>query len=183
MAGLTWARKWIEGQRIGYAPEQPGDVLESGAVVLVEAVSEDADGKAYEAAAYGLRQIPNVNGGLVALDPHTGRVLAMAGGFSYERSEFNRVTQARRKPGSAFKPFVYLAGLASGFTPATMLLDAPFVLAQGPGLGKWKPSNYSKEFYGPTPTRVRLEKSRNLMTVRLAQTVGMAKVEIGRAHA
>src|SRR3546814_18273359 len=85
----------------------------------------------------------------------------MAGGFSYERSEFNRVTQARRQPGSAFKPFVYLAALDSGFTPATMILDAPFVLDQGPGLGKWKPSNYSKEFYGPTPMRVGIEKSRN----------------------
>src|SRR3546814_4066267 len=100
----------------------------------------------------------------------------MAGGFSYERSEFNRVTQARRQPGSAFKPFVYLAALDSGFTPATMILDAPFVLDQGPGLGKWKPSNYSNEFYGPTPMRVGIEKSRNLMTVRLAQTVGMEKV-------
>jgi penicillin-binding protein 1A len=100
----------------------------------------------------------------------------MAGGFSYERSEFNRVTQAKRQPGSAFKPFVYLAGLDSGFTPATMILDAPFVLDQGPGLGKWKPSNYSNEFYGPTPMRVGIEKSRNLMTVRLAQTIGMDKV-------
>src|SRR3546814_16686161 len=98
MAELTWARKWIEGQRIGYAPEQPGDVLESGAVVLVEAVSEDADGKAYEAEAYGLRQLPNVNGGLVALAPHTGRVLAMAGAFSSERREFNPVTPARPTP-------------------------------------------------------------------------------------
>jgi penicillin-binding protein 1A len=100
----------------------------------------------------------------------------MAGGFAYARSEFNRVTQAKRQPGSAFKPFVYLAGLDSGFTPATMILDAPFVIDQGPGLGKWKPSNYSNEFYGPTPMRVGIEKSRNLMTVRLAQTIGMEKV-------
>ncbi|WP_227010331.1 penicillin-binding protein 1A [Pelagibius marinus] len=176
MAELAWARKWIENQRIGNKPKKPSDVLKAGEVVLVEAVTEDDDGKAYDQNAFGLRQIPNVNGGLVALDPHTGRVLAMAGGFSYERSEFNRVTQARRQPGSAFKPFVYLAGLDSGFTPATMILDAPFVLDQGPGLGKWKPSNYSKEFYGPTPMRVGIEKSRNLMTVRLAQTIGMEKV-------
>ncbi|MPZ10157.1 MAG: PBP1A family penicillin-binding protein [Kiloniellaceae bacterium] len=176
MAELKWARKWIEGQRIGHEPKQPGDVLQAGDVVLVEAVTEDADGAAYEAGVFGLRQIPDVNGGLVALDPHTGRVLAMAGGFSHLRSEFNRVTQARRQPGSAFKPFVYLAGLDSGFTPATMILDAPFVLDQGAGLGKWKPSNYSKEFYGPTPMRVGIEKSRNLMTVRLAQTIGMDKV-------
>ncbi|MGF1630052.1 MAG: penicillin-binding protein 1A [Kiloniellaceae bacterium] len=176
MAELTWARKWIEGQRIGNEPKKPSDVLQPGQVVLVEAVSEDAKGKAYEAGAFALRQVPNVNGGLVALDPHTGRVLAMAGGFSYARSEFNRVTQAKRQPGSSFKPFVYLAGLDSGFTPATMILDAPFVLDQGGGLGKWKPSNYSKEFYGPTPMRVGIEKSRNLMTVRLAQTIGMEKV-------
>ncbi len=176
MAELTWARKWIENQRFGNKPNKPSDVLKPGDVVLVEAVTENEDGKAYDQNAFGLRQIPDVNGGLVALDPHTGRVLAMAGGFSYERSEFNRVTQAKRQPGSAFKPFVYLAGLDSGFTPATMILDAPFVLDQGPGLGKWKPSNYSKEFYGPTPMRVGIEKSRNLMTVRLAQTIGMEKV-------
>ena len=172
MSELTWARKWIEGQRIGYEPKKPSDVLQPGDVVLVEALTGDEA----EADSYGLRQIPDVNGGLVALDPHTGRVLAMAGGFSYQRSEFNRVTQAKRQPGSAFKPFVYLAGLDSGFTPATRILDAPFVLDQGPGLGKWKPSNYSKEFYGPTAMRVGIEKSRNLMTVRLAQTIGMEKV-------
>ncbi len=176
MAELKWARKWIEGQRIGNEPKKPSDVLKAGDVVLVEAVTEDSEGKAVEAGSYALRQIPDVNGGLVALDPHTGRVLAMAGGFSYERSEFNRVTQAKRQPGSAFKPFVYLAGLDSGFTPATMILDAPFVIDQGPGLGKWKPSNYSNEFYGPTPMRVGIEKSRNLMTVRLAQTIGMEKI-------
>ncbi|GAB4373093.1 MAG: penicillin-binding protein 1A [Kiloniellaceae bacterium] len=172
MAELAWARKWIEGQRVGYEPKKPSDVLAPGDVVLVEALTGDNA----EADSYGLRQIPDVNGGLVALDPHTGRVLAMAGGFSYARSEFNRVTQAKRQPGSAFKPFVYLAGLDSGFTPATRILDAPFVLDQGPGLGKWKPSNYSKEFYGPTAMRVGIEKSRNLMTVRLAQTIGMEKV-------
>jgi len=176
MAELTWARKWIEGQRIGYEPKKPSDVLKAGDVVLVEAVNENGEGETYAEDSYALRQVPEVDGGLVALDPHTGRVLAMAGGFSYERSEFNRVTQARRQPGSAFKPFVYLAGLDSGFTPATMILDAPFVIDQGPGLGKWKPSNYSKEFYGPTPMRVGIEKSRNLMTVRLAQTIGMQKV-------
>ncbi len=176
MAELKWARPWIEGQRFGNAPKKPSDVLKPGDVVLVEAVSETAKGEPYEAGSFGLRQIPNVDGGIVALDPHTGRVLAMAGGYSYERSEFNRVTQARRQPGSAFKPFVYLAGLDSGFTPATLILDAPFVIDQGAGLGKWKPANYTKKFYGPTPMRVGIEKSRNLMTVRLAQTIGMPKV-------
>lgn len=176
MAELKWARPWKKGQRFGVAPKKPSDVLEPGDVVLVETVTENAKGVAYDAGTFGLRQVPDVDGGIVALDPHTGRVLAMAGGFSYARSEFNRVMQARRQPGSAFKPFVYLAGLDSGFTPATLILDAPFVLDQGVGLGKWKPANYTKKFYGPTPMRVGIEKSRNLMTVRLAQTVGMEKI-------
>src|SRR3546814_12758316 len=98
MAELTWARKWIEGQRIGYEPKQPGDVLQPGQVVLVEAVSENDDGEAYAAGTYGLRQNPKVNGGLVTLAPHTGRVLAMACGFSYERTQFNRVPHAQPQP-------------------------------------------------------------------------------------
>jgi penicillin-binding protein 1A len=100
----------------------------------------------------------------------------MSGGYSYDRSQFNRVTQAMRQPGSAFKPFVYLAALDAGYTPSTLILDAPFVIDQGPGLPKWRPANYTKKFYGPSTMRLGLEKSRNLMTVRLAQTVGMDKV-------
>ncbi len=176
MAELRWARPWLPEQQVGPEPNSPGDVLKVGDVVLVEAVRKNADGKTYDDGAYGLRQIPEVNGGIVAMDPHTGRVLAMSGGFSYEESQFNRATQAMRQPGSAFKPFVYLAALDSGFTPATIVLDAPFVVDQGAGLGKWKPANYSRKFYGPTPMRVGIEKSRNLMTVRLAQTIGMDKV-------
>jgi len=176
MAELTWARPWIKDQRVGAKPKSPAEVLAKGDVVLVEAVAEDREGQAYPEASYALRQMPAIEGGIVAMDPHTGRVLAMTGGFSYERSEFNRVTQAQRQPGSAFKPVVYLSALDSGFTPATIVLDAPFVIDQGAGLGKWKPANYTKEFYGPTPMRVGIEKSRNLMTVRLAQTVGMEKV-------
>ena len=130
----------------------------------------------YPENSFALRQIPAIEGAIVALDPHTGRVLAMSGGWSYERSEFNRATQAKRQPGSAFKPFVYLAALDKGYTPATMILDAPFVLDQGPGLPKWKPANFSKKFYGPSPMRVGIEKSRNLMTVRLAQAIGMDTV-------
>ena len=173
---LTWARDWLEDQEVGPAPTRAGEVLAVGDVILVEPVSADAEGTEYPEGSYGLRQIPDVDGGLIALDPHTGRVLAMSGGFSYARSEFNRVTQALRQPGSAFKPFVYLAGLDSGFTPATLILDAPFVIDQGQGQGKWKPANYTKKFYGPTRMRVGIEKSRNLMTVRLAQTIGMDKV-------
>ena len=176
MSEMRWAREWRENQRVGAAPRRPSDVLEAGDVVLVEAVAENSDGEAYPEGSFALRQIPDVDGALVAIDPHTGRVLAMSGGFSYAKSEFNRATQALRQPGSSFKPFVYLAGLESGLRPTTVILDAPFVIDQGPGLGKWKPSNYTDRFYGPTPLRIGIEKSRNLMTVRLAQTVGMDKV-------
>ena len=100
----------------------------------------------------------------------------MSGGFSARLSEFNRATQARRQPGSAFKPFVYLAALDRGFTPSSQVLDAPFVIDQGPGLRRWRPSNYSKKFYGASPLRLGIEKSRNLMTVRLAQNIGMETV-------
>ena len=103
-------------------------------------------------------------------------MLAIQGGFSYARTEFNRATQALRQPGSAFKPFVYLAALENGFTPSSILLDAPIVIDQGPGLGKWKPANYSRRFYGPSTLRLGIEKSRNVMTVRLAQAVGMDRI-------
>jgi penicillin-binding protein 1A len=142
-----------------------------GDVVVVE-----DDGKDDTANTYTLHQIPKVNGALVAMDPHTGRVLAMQGGWKYEGSEFNRATQAKRQPGSSFKPFVYLSALEHDFTPATLVLDAPFVIDQGPGLPKWRPTNYSGEYYGPTTIRVGLEKSRNLMTVRLADHVGIQSV-------
>jgi penicillin-binding protein 1A len=126
---------------------------------------------------YGLRQVPEVSGALVAMDPHTGRVLALSGGWSYQTSEFNRATQALRQPGSAFKPFVYLTALENGYTPSTIILDAPIVIDQGPGLPLWKPENYSQQFYGPSTMRLGIEKSRNLMTVRLAQAVGMYRVK------
>ena len=176
MAEMRWAREWRENQRVGPAPKRPADVLAVGDVVLVEALTENSEGEAYEEGTYGLRQVPDVEGGLVALDPHTGRILAMSGGFSYRQSEFNRATQALRQPGSAFKPFVYLAALEQGLAPTTVILDGPFVIDQGAGLGKWKPQNYTDKFYGPTPMRIGIEKSRNLMTVRLAQTIGMETV-------
>ena len=125
---------------------------------------------------WNLKQLPKVNGAIVVMDPHTGRVLAMVGGFSYKLSEFNRVTQAKRQPGSAFKPFVYAAALENGFTPSTLILDAPFVIDQGEGLKTWKPENYGKKFYGPSTLRTGIEKSRNLMTVRVAQEVGFKKI-------
>jgi len=159
---LAWAEKNLTSVR---------KLLKTGDVIIVDRVTLE-DGKTV----YGLRQIPAVNGAIVALDPHTGRVLAMQGGWSYQNSEFNRATQAWRQPGSAFKPFVYLTALNKGFTPATLVLDAPFVIDQGPGLGLWRPSNYTNEFFGPTPIRIGIEKSRNLMTVRLADFIGMEPI-------
>ena len=142
-----------------------------------EEVAADADAEvAPRPEIYALRQVPEVSGALIAMDPHTGRVLAMTGGWSFATSEFNRATQALRQPGSAFKPFVYMAALENGYTPATIILDAPIVIDQGPGLPLWKPENYSQQFYGPSTMRLGIEKSRNLMTVRLAQAVGMDKV-------
>ena len=117
---------------------------------------------------YSLSQIPNVNGAIVALDPNTGRVLAMSGGYSFLNSEFNRATQANRQPGSAFKPFVYLAGLERNYKPTDLILDAALAYDQCSGCKKWKPANYTKKFYGPSPMRLGIEKSRNLMTARLA---------------
>ena len=175
-AELAWARPWLAGQRVGRKVKRPADVLAAGDVVAVAEVTANAEGELYPIGTYGLRQIPAVDGAIVALDPHTGRVLAMSGGYDHARSQYNRVTQAWRQPGSAFKPFVYLAALDSGFTPVTLILDAPFVIDQGPGLPKWRPANYTNRFYGPSTMRLGVEKSRNLMTVRLAQTVGMEKV-------
>ncbi len=125
---------------------------------------------------YSLKQIPKANGGIVVLNPFTGRVLAMSGGFSFKLSEFNRATQALRQPGSAFKPFVYTLALENGFTPSSLILDAPIVLSQGEDLKMWKPENYGKKFYGPSTIRTGVEKSRNLMTVRVAQEIGVEKL-------
>ena len=121
-----------------------------------------------------LRQVPDVQGAFMAMDVNTGRVLAIQGGFSYQASVFNRATQARRQPGSAFMPFVYAAALDSGYTPATIVVDAPIEIDTPQGL--WVPQNASNEFYGPTPLRTGIEQSRNLMTIRLAQEIGMDTV-------
>jgi penicillin-binding protein 1A len=185
LAELKWARPWKKEQRLGPRVRRPADVLAPGDVVAVAplepkaaagADAGDAGSGALARPSFSLRQIPDINGALVALDPHTGRVLAMVGGYSFAASEFNRVTQAMRQPGSAFKPIVYLAALDYGFTPSTLILDAPFVIDQGPGLPKWRPANYTKRFYGPSTMRLGIEKSRNLMTVRLAQTIGIDMV-------
>ncbi|MBL4804404.1 MAG: penicillin-binding protein 1A [Alphaproteobacteria bacterium] len=166
LEGVKWAREYLnEGYAQGPAISAVNDVLSKGDIIMV---SYDTDNSRYE-----LQQIPEVQGGVIAMDPHTGRVLAMQGGWKYGVFEqFNRATQAQRQPGSAFKPFVYLAALVNGFTPATLVLDAPFVIEDRPG-HFWSPTNYSNEYYGPTPIRVGVEKSRNLMTVRLADYLGM----------
>jgi len=172
----SWARKWMPEQKLGGLVTTLKQVLRAGDLILVENALEDGNGAQYPEGTYGLRQMPEINGALVAMDPHTGRVLAMAGGFSYDQSQYNRASQAERQPGSAFKPFVYLAALNNGYTPATLVLDAPFVIDQGPGLPKWKPRNYSGRYYGESTLRTGIEKSQNLMTVRLAKAVGMDKV-------
>lgn len=167
LKSLAWARKALKDQRVSEAPKKASDVLAKGDVIYVE----EAKNGAFE-----LRQVPNVEGAMVVMDPHNGKVLAMVGGFSFAKSQFNRATQAYRQTGSTFKPVVYAAALELGYSPTDLILDAPFVLDQGPGLPLWKPSNYSKGFSGLTTLRQGIEKSKNLMTVRLAQDVGMDKV-------
>jgi penicillin-binding protein 1A len=176
LAELTWARHVDANHNLLAAIRKPADAITDGDVVMVEQVAKDAQGKDYPADTYGLRQIPEISGSMVAMDPHTGRVLAITGGWSYDLSQFDRATQAMRQPGSAFKPVVYLAALENGLTPSTVIMDAPIVIDQGAGLGLWKPENYEQDFLGPTTLRVGLERSRNLMTVRVAQAIGMDKV-------
>ena len=177
LAELRWARLALTDQHVGEIVKSVVQVLHPGDVVAVEAVTKGAEGAAYPTGTFGLRQMPQVEGAMVVMDPHTGRVLAMTGGFSYARSQFNRATQAMRQPGSSFKPFVYLTAMESGFTPSTLVLDAPFVMDQGPGQPKWKPRNFeADEFSGRVTVRTGLEKSLNLATVRIGQAVGMDKV-------
>ena len=175
-AELQWAKKELPDAHVGPTPTQASDILAPGDVVLVEALAQP-DGTAAKApVAYGLRQLPEVSGAFIAMDPHTGRVLAMQGGFSYEMSQFDRATQAKRQTGSAIKPFIYIDALDHGFTPSTIVLDAPFVVDQGPGLPKWNPGNYERKFYGPVPLRVGLEESLNLVTARVGATIGLDAV-------
>lgn len=173
---LSWARRELANDQFGPAIHKPAEVLAVGDVIMVEAVKVGDNGKPYPEDTYTLRQIPIVQGAIVAMDPHTGRVYAMNGGFSAHISQFNRATQANRQPGSSFKPFVYMAALDKGFTPSSLILDGPFEYFQGPGLPLWHPENYEQDFMGPTPLRVGIEKSRNVMTVRLANAIGMPTV-------
>ncbi|MEH6402970.1 MAG: penicillin-binding protein 1A [Sneathiella sp.] len=165
---MKWARPWLKGQKLGPRVRKTTDVVTPGDVVAVTLLT----GERAMDGLYGLEQIPDISGGLVAMDPHTGRILALVGGWSQEASEFNRAVQAQRQPGSSFKPFVYAAALDNGFTPADKIMDGPFVLNQANG-DRWKPSNYTHKFYGPSTLRFGIEKSKNLMTVRLARSIGM----------
>ncbi|PBC01918.1 penicillin-binding protein 1A [Mesorhizobium sp. WSM3860] len=158
-------RHFVNGKSV--RAKSPAEVLEPGDVIFVQK-NEGSDN------AYSLRQVPEVEGGLVAMDPHTGRVLAMVGGFSYAQSEFNRATQAMRQPGSSFKPIVYSAALDNGYTPASVIMDGPITIQSGNTT--WTPKNYDGTVAGPATLRSGIEKSRNLMTVRLANDMGMKLV-------
>ena len=181
-AQMRWARPLRDDSTLGAFPRSAADVVKPGDLVLVEKLAEEAGKPGAPKPAttatplYNLCQIPEVSGALVALDPHTGRVLAMSGGFSFELSQFNRATQAKRQPGSAIKPFVYLTALENGFTPSTLVDDDPISLSQGPGLPLWTPNNYERNFMGPIPLRVALEHSRNLATAHVAAAVGMEAI-------
>jgi len=157
----------INYNEISWTKKEFEDLLKIGDLIYVSKVKDEH---------YSLKQLPKINGGIIVMDPYTGRVLALSGGFSFKSSEFNRATQALRQPGSAFKPFVYALALENKYTPSSLVLDAPLVLDQGVDLKKWKPENYGKKFYGPSTLRVGLEKSRNLMTVRIAQNLGVDKL-------
>ena len=164
---VRWARKKKEDGTLGPEAKVAGDLLELGDVVLVREI-KDAEGN-FER--WSLRQVSEVQGAFMAMDVNSGRVLAMQGGFDYSTSVYNRATQAERQPGSSFKPFVYAAALDSGYSPATIVVDAPIEIDTPQGL--WRPKNSSNKFYGPTPLRTGIEQSRNLMTIRLAQEVSM----------
>ena len=165
---LSWARRELKDANVGAAPTKPEEVFKIGDVVYVEPVDDKGN--------YGLRQVPEVNGAIVAMDPHTGRVLALSGGFSYASSQFDRAMQAMRQPGSSFKPFVYAAALDNGFTPVSKIDDTPVSLYQGPGLPLWTPKNFTGKFLGPITLRRGIELSRNVATVRLASEIGMDKI-------
>ena len=157
----------IEYKDISWTKKEFNDLFKVGDLIYVQNIRDNK---------YAIKQIPKINGGIVVMDPYTGRVLALSGGFSFKNSEFNRATQALRQPGSAFKPFVYALALENNYTPSSLILDAPLVLDQGSDLKMWKPENYGKKFYGPSTLRIGLEKSRNLMTVRIAQNLGISKI-------
>ena len=157
----------IEFKDISWTKKEFKNLFNKGDIIYVKQIKDNK---------YSLKQLPKINGGIIVMDPFTGRVLALSGGFSFKNSEFNRASQALRQPGSAFKPFVYALALENNYTPSSLVLDAPLVLDQGSDLKMWKPENYGKKFYGPSTLRVGLEKSRNLMTIRIARNLGIDKL-------
>ena len=157
----------IKYEDINWTRKDFNEIFKVNDLIYVKKISEGT---------FSLRQLPNVNGGIVVMDPYSGRILAMSGGFSFKKSEFNRVSQAKRQPGSAFKPFIYALALENNYSPSSLILDAPIVLKQGEDLKMWKPENYGKKFYGLSTLRTGVEKSRNLMTVRISQNLGIDKI-------
>jgi penicillin-binding protein 1A len=167
VALMSWARKYVDGSKLGPEIKKATDVLSVGDIVYV--APDKTQGL------YHLVQLPDVEGAMVVMDPHTGRVLALVGGFSYGKSQFNRAVQALRQPGSSFKPFVYAAALDNGYTPSSVILDAPIEFKMSNN-EVWKPKNYTDKYYGPSTLRRGIEQSRNVMTVRLANDLGMSKI-------
>lgn len=170
---VKWAQKVSAGGAYGKMPQKMQDVVSKGDVIIVAPTPTEN--------AFSLVQAPAINGALVAMDPHTGRVLAMSGGYSFDKTVFNRATQAKRQPGSSFKPFVYLSALERGFSPNSVVMDSPIEIPQGPGLPLWRPKNYNDEYLGAATLRTGIEKSRNVMTVRLAQALGIETI-LSTAH-
>ncbi len=168
LSNYFWARKSLGKGYLGPEIFKASDAFNINDIIYV---SSDRGGDSYN-----LEQTPKINGAIVVMDPYTGRVFALSGGFDFNESNFNRVYQAKRQPGSSFKPFVYMSALENGLQPNSLILDAPFVLDQGKDLGKWKPENYGKKFYGPSTLRKGIENSRNLMTIRIAQYLGMGRI-------
>lgn len=168
---LTWAKRYVGRIVVDGKTQTIAGVLRAGDVIIVEPLAADAK-------QFRVTQVPEVNGAMVVMDPHSGRVLALSGGYAYGGpDQFNRATQAKRQPGSAFKPFVYLTALENGFNPTSIVVDGPIELSQGEGLPMWRPKNYEGKFLGPTTLRRGLEKSRNTMTVRLAVMLGIKRIQ------
>ncbi len=167
LSNYKWARKSLGKGYLGPKVEKASEVFKVNDIIYVSFENNNL---------YYLEQVPKINGAIIVMDPHTGRVFALSGGFDFNESNFNRAYQAKRQPGSSFKPFVYMSALENGMQPNSLILDAPFVLDQGKALGKWKPENYGKKFYGPSTLRKGIENSRNLMTIRIAQYLGMDRI-------
>ncbi len=167
LTNFNWARKSLGNGYLGPKINKANEVFKLNDIIHVSYNKEKL---------YNLEQLPKINGAIIVMDPHTGRVFALSGGFDFFESNFNRVYQAKRQPGSSFKPFVYMSALENGLQPNSLILDAPFVLDQGEGRAKWKPENYGKKFYGPSTLRKGIEHSRNLMTIRIAQYLGMDQI-------